>query len=81
MKPEQVQTDGSVVIDGTVYPLGSTLWEIDGHGFVPVDVIIGMKDCEVCQGDTIRLICKGDKELVVCKNCNVMKLYGDDENE
>ena len=67
MKPEQVQTDGSIVIDGTVYPLGSTLWEIDGHGFVPVDVIIGMKDCEVCQGDTIRLICKGDKELVVQK--------------
>ena len=39
MKPEQVQVDGSVIVDGKTYPLGSTLWEIEGHGFVPIDVI------------------------------------------
>jgi hypothetical protein len=81
VRPEQVQTDGSVIIDDKVYPLGSTLWEIDGHGFVPIDVIIGMRDCEVCEGDTIRLICKDDRELIVCKECNILKLYGDDVNE
>ena len=64
--------DGSIVIEDTVHPMGSTMWQIDGIPFTPVEATINT--CK-CREPTIVLFCEERNIVEICKNCNEIRLY------
>ncbi len=64
--------DGSIVIGDTIHPMGSTMWQIDGIPFTPVEATINT--CR-CREPTIVLFCEERNIVEICKNCNEIRLY------
>tara|TARA_B100001778_G_scaffold177285_1_gene145793 strand:+ start:221 stop:472 length:252 start_codon:yes stop_codon:yes gene_type:complete len=64
--------NGSIVIDDMEHPMGSTMWQIDGIPFTPIEASISV--CQ-CQEPTIVLLCEEESIVEICKRCNEIRLY------
>jgi|TARA_R110002020_G_scaffold197254_1_gene398333 hypothetical protein len=64
--------DGSIVIDDMEHPMGSTMWQIDGIPFTPIEASIST--CQ-CREPTIVLLCKEESIVEICRRCNEIRLY------